>query len=159
MKALVCASARAEIVMKCLRELTAKGEITIVAPAPVAAGLTEIPEKADLIRLSGSSFGAGPEEQLDALKGICFDTVFIVSGGLGFTNFYNVVNSIAGLKFRQIVFYNRNGRKEVIQLPVGVGRIWARSVTSLLMGFFKITRPIGLLAERIYIQCAELLGL
>lgn len=160
MKVLICASARAEIVMSCLREQDPAAEITILAAAPVAASLMVPPEgNARLIRLNGGSFGEGPEREIDALKGIRFDTVFIVSGGLGFTGFQNVIQSISGLQFRQIVFYNKLGRRETICLPAGVGRVWERTTTRLLIGAFKITRPIGLLAERIYVRCAELLGL
>lgn len=159
MKVLVCASARAEIVIKCLRELDSKAEITIIAPAPVASNLAWVPDKADLIRLSGDSFGACPEHELDALQGVRFDTAVIVSGGLGFTGFHNVAKSISGLRFRELVFYNKLGRKERVPVAIGAGRVLERTAVKFLMGLFKAVRPVELLIERIYIQCAELLVL
>lgn len=159
MKVLVCASARAEVVMKCLRELHQTAEITVIAPASVAAGLTEVPKNARLFRLKGPSFGDGPGNELDILKDICFDAVVIVSGGFGFTGFQNVVKVIAGLRFRQMIFYNQIGRRETVRICVGAGRTWERLTVSTLIGLFKVTRPVELLIERTYIQCAELLGL
>lgn len=159
MKVLVCGSAGAEIVMKCLRELAPGTEAVLVSPASVSAGLAGLPDNVRLVRLKGSSFGAGPEEGLDALRGVRFDAAVIVSGGYGFPGFQNVVKAIAGLRFKQLVFYNQIGRRETIKIRMGSARVWEKLSISLLTGLFQVTRPVELLIERIYIQCAESLGL
>lgn len=159
MKVLVCASARAEVVMKCIEELSSSAEITVVAPRNIAAGLIEFTGARQIptVPLKETSFVAGQE--MTSLKGTLFDTAIIVSGGLGFAGFHNVIKAIAGLRFRQLLFYNQIGRKEMIQVHTGFGCTLERYTVAFLKTFFDITRPIELFVERIYIQCAELLDL
>ena len=96
---------------------------------------------------------------MDALRGVRFDAAVIVSGGYGFPGFQNVLKAIAGLRFKQLVFYNQIGRRETIKIRMGSARVWEKLSISLLTGLFQVTRPVELLIERIYIQCAESLGL
>lgn len=159
MKVLVCASARAEVVMNCISELSPQAEITVAAPRGVAEGLDEFAASRPMtmVRLKEASFAGGQE--LSSLKETSFDTAVVVSGGLGFTGFQNVIKSIAGLRFRQLLFYNQIGCKSTIQIPSGFCRTLERAGVFLLEKLFRAFRPMGLFVERMYIQCAELLGL
>lgn len=160
MKVLVCASARPEIVMKCIEELSSsQAEITVAAPCNVAAGLNEFTaiRRVSMVTLKEAGFSAG--QDLTSLQGISFDTAVIVSGGLGFAGFQNVVQAIVGLRFRQLTFYNQIGRKMTIQISAGFSRALERTAVLFMRTLFRIVRPVQLFAERIYIQCAESLGL
>lgn len=159
MKVLVCASARAEVVMNCISELPSQAEVTVAAPRGAAEGLDEFaaPRPMTMVRLKEASFAGGQE--LSSLKETFFDTAVIVSGGLGFTGFQNVIKSIAGLRFRQLLFYNQAGRTSVIRIPAGSRRVLEQAGVFLLEKLFRFFRPAELLIERTYIRCAELLGL
>lgn len=161
METLICASARAEIVSNCIREFKSKGNITVIAPSPVydgLAGLYDI-QGVKLIRLGGYSFDNTSLAEIHFLKNTPFENAVVVSGGLGFVGFHNVIETIRGLQVRNLVFYNKIGHKETIELTLGARRVFERCVITLLMGILGIIRPVELLAERIYIRCAELLGL
>jgi len=162
MKLLVCASARAEIVLNCLREFVSGNEVILIAPSGVGARLIDSIREYDstrMIRLSAPSFCRDSREELRILQNDRFDAAVIISGGLEFSGFHNVLEAISALTFHQLIFYNSIGHKEIVPIRHGVGRALERYGTSLLFALFQILRPIELLAERIYIRCAELLGL
>jgi len=162
MKLLVCASARAEIVLKCLDEFVPGNEIITVAPTGVAARLADNIKKYEsvkMIRLSGSGFCRDSKEELQILQADRFDAAVIVSGGLEFSGFHNVLEAISALSFQQLIFYNSIGRKEIIPIRHGIGRALEQYGASLLFALFRLSRPVELLAERIYVKCAESLGL
>jgi len=162
MKLLVCASARAEVVLKCLRKFVPGNEIILIAPSGVGARLIDSIRaygSVRMIRLSSPSFCRDSREELRILQNDRFDAAVIVSGGLEFSGFHNVLEAISALSFHQLIFYNSIGRKEIVPIRRGAGRALERYGTLLLFSLFQILRPIGSLAERIYIRCAELLGL
>ena len=51
---LICASARAEIVIKCIREFSLQGKVTVIAPSSVYDGLAAFKndENVKIVRLS-----------------------------------------------------------------------------------------------------------
>lgn len=161
MKVLICASARAEVVIKCVKEFSPQADITIVAPSTVFHGLRELSDlpQVSMLSLKAAGFGGDREQVWDSLKKIRFDAVIVVSGGLGFNGFHNVIRGIAGLRFTELVFYNQIGRKETIRVRTGGARSLERCAVSFLSALFQLIRPMELLIEGIYIQCAELLGL
>lgn len=162
MKLLICASARAEIVMKCLREFEQENDITIAAPSGVGRALKESEDigNAALLQLSSPSFCDESRVELRPLMNERFDAVVIVSGGLSFERFDNVIGAIAGLHVNDmLIFYNSVGHREIVQVSNGITRMVERHAIELLCGFWRMIRPVELFAERIYIQCAELLGL
>lgn len=97
MKILICASARAEIVIKCIREFSVQGEVIVIAPSPVYDGLPEFDnaDRVRVIKFNGSSFNNISNDGMDSLSNISFDKAIIVSGGLGFIGFNNVIETIA----------------------------------------------------------------
>ncbi len=162
MKLLICAQAQAEIVLKCLREFQQGNDITVVVPSDVGRVLKESEDigSAELIRLKGKRFCDDSIAELEPLKNEQFDAAVMVSEGPAFVGFDKVIETIDGLRFNgTLIFYNSIGHREVIYVPNGVGRILERCAVRLLYGFCSMIRPIELFVERIYIQCAELLGL
>lgn len=162
MKLLICASARAEIVMKCLKEFEQGNDITIVAPSGVGRVLKESEDIGDavLIPMATRSFSDEAKEELKLLLDKPFDAVIIVSGAMSFPGYDNVLNFIDGLDWNNtLIFYNSAGQKEVIHIPNRFGQRLERYAVGLLYGFWSIIRPAELFVERVYIQCAELLGL
>ena len=158
MRLLVCASARPEIIEKCLQEMTPENQVF----AAVATGSAErisrfMGNSGVCIRLKGPSFC---QEDYTTLQEYGpFDVVVVVSGGSEFTGFSNVIAAISGLSFSHLVFYNSSGYKEIVPMQRKTSLILKQYGTVLLFRFFQVIRPIELLAERIMIQCAELLGL
>lgn len=161
MKILICASAGVEIVKKCIREFEKQGEVTVIAPSPGYVGLSEFfdSEKVSVIELKGNSFNSVSTEGLKQVKDILFDEAVILSGGLGFVGFDNVIETIHCLRIKKCIFYNKTGHKEAVKVPAGAGRVLEKYGVALLLGFFGVIRPVELLMERIYIRCAELLDL
>lgn len=158
---MICASARAEIVIKCIREYSSQGKVTVIAPAPVYAGLAAFQkdERVRLFALKAESFNENSIAEMQWIRAISYETAIVVSGGLGFIGFDNVIKTISGLKMKNLVFYNKMGHKELVKLPYGMQRVCERYTVPLLMCFFACIRPIELAFERIYIRCAELLDL
>lgn len=161
MEILICASARAEIAAKCIQEFITQGNITVIAPSPIYAELSELyrDKNVKLVKLSAHSFQSTSISEIEFLKNTPFDNAIVVSGGLGFVGFHNVIEAINRLQIRNLIFYNKIGHKETIELTFGIRRVFERCAIILLLGILGLVRPIELLAERIYIQCAELLGL
>lgn len=161
METLICASARAEIVAKCIQEFTSRGNLTVIAPSPVCAQLDQIPVRHGIrmIKLTTNHFTNDSAIEIADLKRLTYSEAVIVSDGLGFIEFNNVIETILPLKINNLIFYNRIGHQETVKLSFGVRRVFERYAITLLMGIFGLIRPIELLLERTYIRCAELLGL
>ena len=161
MKILICGSARTEIVRKCLNEYASEHEVVVALPTGVAAQLDRCEQygTVEYVYLDSSGFCRNDREKLLAFQNSPFDAAVIVSGKLDFTGFSNVLEAIADLPFRQLIFYNCNGHKEIVKIRHGLKYKWEQCVTSAWMRFFQIIHPMELFVERIYIQCAELLGL
>lgn len=161
METLICASARAEIVRNCIQEFKSKGEITVIAPSPVYDGLSGLYDNqgVKLIRLGGVSFDNTSMAEIHFLKNTPFENAVVVSGGFGFVGFHNVIETIRDLQVKNLIFYNKIGNQETVKLTFGVRRMFERCAITLMMGILGLIRPVELLAERIYIRCAELLGL
>lgn len=161
METLICASSRAEIVRNCIQEFKSKGKITVIAPSPVYDGLSGLYDGQDvkLVKLSTGSFSETSISEIHFLKNTPFENAVVVSGGLGFVGFHNVIETIRGLQIKNLIFYNKTGHQETVKLAFGVRRVLERCVITLLMGILGFIRPVELFAERIYIRCAELLGL
>lgn len=161
MKILICGSARAEVVRKCLEDFASEHEVTAALPAGIAPQFNryEQCENVVCVPLDGSSFCGKDREKLLACQRGPFDAVVIVSGGLDFTGFSNVLEAIEDLTFQQLIFYNCKGHKEIVKIRRGMRSKWEPRMASVFMRLFQILHPMELLAERVYIQCAELLGL
>lgn len=146
---------------KCLEEFASEHEVTVALPSGIAARFDRYEQCENIVcvPLDGSSFCGNDGEKLLACRRGPFDAAVIVSGGLDFTGFTNVLEAIKDLTFQQLIFYNCVGHKEIVKIQRGMRYKWELRMTSVLMRLFRILHPMELLAERIYIQCAELLGL
>lgn len=158
---LICASARTEIVIKCIREFSLQGKVTVIAPSSVYTELAVFKndENVKIVRLSTDKFDNHVISEISMLRDDLYDDAVIVSGGLGFTGFHNVIEMIDRLQIKNLIFYNKIGHTEIVKVSNGFTRILEKSIIGFLLGILKRIRPIELLIERIYIRCAELLGL
>lgn len=161
MEILICASARAEIAAKCIQEFASRGNLTVIAPPPAYAQLAQIPacRGIRMIKLTTNRFTNDSAIEDADLKSLTYSGAVIVSDGLGFIEFNDVIETILPLKINRLIFYNRIGHQETVKLSFGARRVFERCAVALLMGIFGLIRPIELLLERTYIRCAELLGL
>ena len=155
MNILIFASAASSVAKRAITKFSTKCDnLYVLIPNRAWSDFSDLldTEKAHCIRLSADSFDDVPETDLQTIKSIPFNTAVIVSGGLGFMRFYNVIEVLSQLYVTEkLVFYNSAGNENIYTMPQGIKRVVEKYYALFMMKIFLYMNKIGLFFERIFV--------
>jgi hypothetical protein len=143
MKILLFASARVAVVNHAIRTYCDGNDMTVLAPRPAHNAL-EYPENRDVlvVKLNANGFYNIADSELSEVVKRKYDIAVVVSGGLGFLNFNNVIAVLSKFSVNELIFFNSVDQETRYAMPNRTTRRVQKYIVITIYNIYKILHKI-----------------